>query len=263
MMRFVLALLLAAATSAPVAAALDCNPEAMAPDAADMRAPMEAYRAGMAALQADRFDEADRAFRRAYGGSGQQVPQLELASAGRLVETALAAQDLRTAWYRLRLVRNLAGDGPRPGWIDALIMLADAATADVAERVDVLQTISSCRSFGVAPAISLRILFETNSAALDAQGQAQVARVAAALQAAQITKATLRGHTDEHGSDAYNDGLSKARAETVAKALADAVPGLRGQLQAEGRGERDLLYKQTGAEQDRLNRRVELILGQP
>ncbi|WP_353218249.1 OmpA family protein [Sandarakinorhabdus sp.] len=256
MMRMlVLSLLLAAP-----AAAVDCNPEAVAAAASDARAPIDAYRQGMADLQADRYADADLAFRRAYGGAGKAAAQLEVASLARLMETALAMKDLRVAWHRLRLLRQITGTSPRDAWVDALILQADAATAAVSESADVLAFTKNCRSFGVAPAINLRILFETGSATLDAEGTAQIARLAQAFQAANVKGALVRGHTDQTGSDAYNDVLSRARAETVARALARAVPALQGKLRTDGRGERELLYAAAGADQDRLNRRVELVL---
>ena len=84
-----------------------------------------------------------------------------------------------------------------------------------------------------------------------------------------ISNIAVVGHTDPTGSDAYNNRLSQARANTVKQALAGS--GLDSRLiTAEGRGERDLVVTDCRAkhprnakarqECDQPNRRVEIIL---
>ncbi len=256
------ALLLAVPAAAQRPAVPDCNADQLAPDPADRAGALAAYQAGVGHLQAGRLAEADRALRRAFAAADASAPPgLATAALGRLVETALAAGNRTTAWHRLRRLRTAVGNDPRPAWIDQLLLKADAETAAEAERPDVLRSVAGCRSFGVAPAVPLRILFRFGTAELDGDGQAQMQRLAAAVQAAGISRATLRGHTDQQGSDQVNDALSLARARTVASALAAALPALAGKLAVEGRGKREPLYTAPGAEQDRLNRRVELVLG--
>lgn len=255
-------LLLAHGLLAPAGAAArpDCNADQLSPDAGDARPALAAYQAGVAALAQGQLAPAERALRRAFAAAGSAPAGLAEASLARLVETALAAGDRTTAWHRLRRLRAMPGTAERPAWLEALLLAADAATADQAEAPGALAAVAGCRSFGVAPVIAVRILFASGRAELDRAGTAQLARLAAAVRAAGITAAVVRGHTDANGSDAVNDALSLARARTVAAALAAAVPALAGQLRAEGRGERELLYTSAGNEQDRLNRRVELVL---
>lgn len=67
------------------------------------------------------------------------------------------------------------------------------------------------------------------------------------------------GHTDNIGSDAYNQELSERRAEAVADYLADfGVPSNR--LRTEGRGEREPRDSNATAAGRQLNRRVELFV---
>jgi outer membrane protein OmpA-like peptidoglycan-associated protein len=66
----------------------------------------------------------------------------------------------------------------------------------------------------------------------------------------------VAGHTDATGSAAYNQTLSERRAASVLRFLsAQGVDSQR--LQSEGRGERELLYRQNPAAPK--NRRVEII----
>jgi outer membrane protein OmpA-like peptidoglycan-associated protein len=66
----------------------------------------------------------------------------------------------------------------------------------------------------------------------------------------------IEGHTDAVGSDAYNDKLSKARAEAVKKALTTYYIIPAKNLQTVGLGERYL--KIPTADQEQENRRVSL-----
>jgi outer membrane protein OmpA-like peptidoglycan-associated protein len=66
----------------------------------------------------------------------------------------------------------------------------------------------------------------------------------------------IQGHTDQIGSDKYNDKLSLQRAETVKKYLiAKGVAGSR--LTTNGKGKRELLFQEKDAVSRFYNRRVE------
>lgn len=71
--------------------------------------------------------------------------------------------------------------------------------------------------------------------------------------------ATVVGHTDSIGSEAYNEGLSLRRAQAVVDALvARGVP--RARLVAEGRGEREPRAPNDSEAGRQLNRRVEIFV---
>lgn len=68
------------------------------------------------------------------------------------------------------------------------------------------------------------------------EGTTELARIAAQITAAQHSEVTVVGHTDRIGTEASNQRLSQARAETVRSVLVShGVPA--GSIRAEGRGE--------------------------
>lgn len=99
------------------------------------------------------------------------------------------------------------------------------------------------------------VLFDFDSATLDATANAQVTSIAQALRDAPSYKPNVVvGHTDAVGSSAYNQSLGQRRAQAVADALVlQGVPVSRiGTV--ESRGEGDLLI--SVATPERRNRRV-------
>ncbi len=83
------------------------------------------------------------------------------------------------------------------------------------------------------------------------------AGLAAGLESGEARSVTLIGHTSSEGAEAYNDDLSRRRAEAVAAALVERGIA-RDQLNAKGRGELEPIAD-NGSETGRaLNRRVEV-----
>jgi phosphate transport system substrate-binding protein len=116
-----------------------------------------------------------------------------------------------------------------------------------------------------ADRLSLTFRFEDGSATLDAQSQDNLADLARLLSigAFRDQDLVLAGFSDGSGPAAENLGLSRTRAETVAAALAVAVPDLPpGQLmpRVEAFGEVLPMACDTTSGGRRLNRRVELWL---
>ena len=62
----------------------------------------------------------------------------------------------------------------------------------------------------------LAITFVVDSTALTAKGQAAVDGLVALLKGEKTPRATLIGHTDSSGPDAYNQNLSERRSRAVA-----------------------------------------------
>lgn len=103
------------------------------------------------------------------------------------------------------------------------------------------------------------VLFDFDSASLDAEAATQVRAIAEALEATPSYKPTIVvGYTDAVGSTGYNLALGQRRAQTVADALtAQGVPVSRiGTIAS--RGEADLVVAVATAE--RRNRRVNVAL---
>jgi outer membrane protein OmpA-like peptidoglycan-associated protein len=253
------------------AGAVDCNASRLtAPAPADGDAVVY-YQRGISALEHDDFDGADAFFRSSYAAAGRITPvqtadQTLRASVARLVETSLQQAGgqpgpaLTTAYFRLRALRDLAKGKAIEPWIEQVMVEADNATVAVPEEAATVATLKECRGFGIAPKFDVRVLFDFDSSVVSQVGQAQLSRVASSLLAARVNQVLVLGHTDKHGTDAYNLALSQRRAEAAVVALLSAEPRLAGKLKAQGRGRTQLLYQGDGESFDRLNRRVELIL---
>ena len=103
------------------------------------------------------------------------------------------------------------------------------------------------------------ITFEFNSADLTEQARQQLNEVGKALSmsAFKDTRFMIGGHTDNVGSQSYNQSLSERRAETVAQYLATNFNLPVQRLQPVGWGESKL--KDRVAPDDAANRRVEIV----
>lgn len=103
------------------------------------------------------------------------------------------------------------------------------------------------------------LLFATDSAELRADLQRDLRALAGNLQAYPNSTVQVIGHTDNTGDAAYNDGLSRRRANTVAQVLiAEGVSS--GRLQAIGRGESQPVADNLTADGRAQNRRVEIVI---
>lgn len=103
------------------------------------------------------------------------------------------------------------------------------------------------------------ILFEFNSADLDANATKELDQAAAFLLANPEVRIEIAGHTDSQGNDDYNIRLSKSRAESVYRYfLEKSVP--KENLVFKGYGESQPIAVGTDASQAALNRRIELII---
>ncbi len=81
------------------------------------------------------------------------------------------------------------------------------------------------------------VLFEFDQATLTPAAQARLAEVVTQLQGEAGGPLTVVGHTDAVGDEAYNDDLSRRRAQAVADVLVPQLPAFS--LSVEGRGERE------------------------
>jgi outer membrane protein OmpA-like peptidoglycan-associated protein len=101
------------------------------------------------------------------------------------------------------------------------------------------------------------VLFDFAKSTLKPESDAILGKVAEALSANAALKLEVEGHTDNVGSDAYNDKLSLARAKSVVKWLEDHdVDGQR--LKAHGYGKTRPIADNDTDEGRAKNRRVEL-----
>ena len=83
---------------------------------------------------------------------------------------------------------------------------------------------------------SLSVFFDTDSAVLKPQSFAELDNMAQFLKDVPNATGVVEGHTDNTGSDAYNQALSQRRADAVRKYLVDkGIAASR--LQSKGLGE--------------------------
>ncbi|MHC9236934.1 OmpA family protein [Pseudooceanicola sp. 502str34] len=86
--------------------------------------------------------------------------------------------------------------------------------------------------------VNLHIEFGFDSAAISDDQKPKLKTVCMALQAADIGKVRIVGHTDSSGSEAYNERLSVLRAKEVARNLIEGCGLPASRLETVGMGER-------------------------
>lgn len=152
-----------------------------------------------------------------------------------------------------------------PPWLAALRRTLDVRMASTVVTADTMRSIFTSfatRGIGVVPRVQLPVQFDYDSSELAAEGISQVTELGMALATPKLLapqqKIRVVGHTDARGTDAYNDRLSLARAQTVARALEQRLPELAGRIVVEGHGRHELRHEGNDEETHRLNRRVEI-----
>jgi OOP family OmpA-OmpF porin len=103
------------------------------------------------------------------------------------------------------------------------------------------------------------ILFDVNSATIRGESFGALKDIAEVLKANASVKVKIVGHTDNDGDDASNLDLSKRRAESVKKALANEFGIESSRLETDGKGESQPVDKNNTSEGKSNNRRVEFI----
>jgi outer membrane protein OmpA-like peptidoglycan-associated protein len=110
------------------------------------------------------------------------------------------------------------------------------------------------------PTVRLPVFFETDSAKLTPSAEQLLAKLSSAVNRPELSgfRFSIEGHTDDVGTDAYNQGLSQRRAAAVqAYLVAQGVASSK--LRAVGKGERSPAVANDGPEGRQRNRRVEVI----
>lgn len=107
--------------------------------------------------------------------------------------------------------------------------------------------------------MSGKLLFDFDSDALQGQRRASVLKMGRALVEVGVQTLRVEGHTDDQGSDTYNERLSLRRAQAVAQALAEA--GIeRGHISVRGYGRSRPLVTSGPEGARKENRRVAIIV---
>jgi outer membrane protein OmpA-like peptidoglycan-associated protein len=105
--------------------------------------------------------------------------------------------------------------------------------------------------------VTMDVLFDTNSATLIGDSQAQLDRLVEAINSTPTIFAIIEGYTDSTGSAEHNQALSERRAKSVADYLMSRNISA-GRLQWKGYGESKPIADNTTAEGRAQNRRVML-----
>ncbi|MFZ1691610.1 MAG: OmpA family protein [Flavobacteriales bacterium] len=106
---------------------------------------------------------------------------------------------------------------------------------------------------------TLSIRFDLDSDRLTPNARASIAVICARPDAQRITRIVLHGHTDERGSIAYNEDLSRRRSQAVKQALdADCLQGKP--MQIVWSGERMPIDRNGSEHAHAANRRVDVLL---
>lgn len=136
------------------------------------------------------------------------------------------------------------------------------ATTDLVEpsAADAAQAVASCQSDLDAVMAGKVINFASGSASIAPASLTIVDEVSAALSACDGMNISVAGHTDATGTNDVNQRLSKARADSVAAALAER--GIAAErVSATGFGSSQPVMEGTSAAANAANRRIAFTLG--
>ena len=135
------------------------------------------------------------------------------------------------------------------------------ATETTAETTEPVAEVAAETYTELAPEmqINIQISFDFDSAALRADQKDRLSNMCAAMQASDIGKFKVIGHTDSSGAAAYNASLSQLRAEEVKRFLVSECGIAETRLEAIGVGEEFPINKQNTRADE--NRRVEFQVG--
>jgi len=112
---------------------------------------------------------------------------------------------------------------------------------------------------GIQVTMESGILFQTNQAALQAQAQQNIQKMAAVFNKYPDTNLLIAGHTDSDGTEQYNQTLSENRAKSVSNYLVSlGVSSSR--MSIVGFGETQPVQPNETAEGKQANRRVEIAI---
>jgi outer membrane protein OmpA-like peptidoglycan-associated protein len=106
------------------------------------------------------------------------------------------------------------------------------------------------------------VLFESGRAELKAGAVSNLTRLVVFLNQNPGRNVEIEGHTDNVGSDDYNQGLSQRRADSVKAYLVQQGIGSQ-RIVASGKGESQPITDNESASGRQQNRRVEVIIDNP
>jgi OmpA-OmpF porin, OOP family len=144
------------------------------------------------------------------------------------------------------------------------VKVCDGSTMRVPERGVENKLISFVRNPGNRPDQAAwldfdRLLFDTNSATLQAQSVDQLRSLSTILKACPGVHLTIGGYTDNTGDPAHNRQLSQDRANTVVTQL-EGMGVARDRLVARGYGDQHPVADNSTPEGRQMNRRISMLV---
>jgi outer membrane protein OmpA-like peptidoglycan-associated protein len=234
---------------------------------ANKYAPDEVYEAKVA------LDEAEKAHDRKPGSEiekhyayvAQRKAMLAIAKAD-AKDAAAERNKAEATEEKVLLSQRDASRGALENTKDALSkeqqarLAAEKAAADALKSLEAIASIKN-EDERVIITLSGEVLFKTDEATLLPVARQRLDQVATVLKAQGDGKPiVIEGHTDSRGKNAYNDDLSRRRAESVREYLVSQ--GVASDMvQAVGRGESEPIADNRSPEGRANNRRVEIIIG--
>jgi outer membrane protein OmpA-like peptidoglycan-associated protein len=203
-----------------------------------------------------------------YGGrmpqGGRRMPRLAMQALAiaALLPLAAAAQDRATGQVTI--------DQPPPEPKGAIVTTPDGRTVEVprggafqVQGANVVVEKETPR--GTTLTVQNDVLFDFDKAELKPEAAEALGRVVDILRQRKPRAVLVVGHTDSVGPDAYNDQLSRRRAEAVRDWIATHGGGGLPPLSVEGKGEREPVAPNSVDGRDnpegrQRNRRVEVLL---
>ncbi|MFE7464766.1 OmpA family protein [Streptomyces sp. NPDC057499] len=147
---------------------------------------------------------------------------------------------------------------------DSDLKMVDGATLAPARVLDIVQVVEDMggeerredTNANVKFALQAEVLFGKDSAELSPAADSRIAAIAAEIKKQNATKVRVFGFTDNLGSSAHGDVLSKQRANAVHAVLAKDLPGISFEIR--GYGEQYPIADNSTEEGRKKNRRVEV-----
>ncbi|MDO5087272.1 MAG: OmpA family protein [Comamonadaceae bacterium] len=151
--------------------------------------------------------------------------------------------------------------GPPPGRAVKMAPIPKVAPAGRFPRLDTFTLLGT--SCGFVITLGDQVLFDFDKSAIRPDAAQVLDALAQALKQVRAKSVEIRGHTDSKGSEAYNQGLSERRAQSVLAALRARGAGQSATAQGYGEGQPvapNALNGQDNPTGRQLNRRVEIFV---
>ncbi len=150
--------------------------------------------------------------------------------------------------------KGCALDDDKDGVINSLDMCPNSAAGAKVDAKGCYVVLEEAKT------ISLDVQFANNSVLIDPKYYAQIEEVADFLTEYPEADAVIEGHTDDRGTESYNQALSEKRAQAITDVLINSFSISQDRISAIGYGEEKPLVSNNSAENRRVNRRVTAVI---